>query len=203
MGKGPGATRLLGRPQPKSYQYYVAERQRVGSFGNGMDYYNRKSGGFVIWQEGHKHPEEGRTNDEFKFAKELARAGYGVYLLPEDEKHGGISFRLSLKNTKTFPDAKVGDYYYEQTTKSSDNKRYGALSAFEHASDKGVGLVAIYDRHGVLTRESIQKGIDWYEHNREIGKGNFIKLRGAIVVNSKHEIYWHDMTPSGTKWWEK
>lgn len=203
MGKGPGATRLLGRPQPKSYQYYVAERQRVGSFGNGMDYYNRKSGGFVIWKEGHKHPEEGRTNDEFKFAKELARAGYGVYLLPEDEKHGGVSFRLSVKGAPTFPDAKVGNYYYEQTTRKSDNEKYGVLSALQHASDKGVQLAAIYDKYGVLSQESIQKGIDWYEHNRTNGTSRLQSLKGVLVVNKKHKIYWHDMKPSGTKWWDK
>ena len=203
MAKGSGGTRLIGPPQSKSYQFYLKERERVGSMDNGIDYYNRKSGGFVIWQEGHKHPNEGRMNDEFKFAKELARAGYGVYLLPESKESGGVSFRLSRKGAETFPDAKTGSYYYEQTTKTSDSSKYGALSAFEHASDKGIGLVAIYDKHGALTHESIQKGIDWYEHNRNIGKGSFIKLHGAIVVNNKHEIYWHDMQPSETKWWEK
>lgn len=84
MAKGPGGTRLIGPPMPKSYAYYTGERERLGTLGNGIDYYNRNSGGYVIWQEGHKHANEARINDEFKFAKELARLGYGVYLLPED-----------------------------------------------------------------------------------------------------------------------
>lgn len=117
MAKGPGGTRLIGPPMPKAYAYYTGERERLGTLGNGIDYYNRNSGGYVIWQEGHKHANEARINDEFKFAKELARLGYGVYLLPEDLKNGGVSFRLSVKGEPTFPDAKVGTYYYEQTTK--------------------------------------------------------------------------------------
>lgn len=193
MAKGPGGTRLIGPPMPKSYDYYTSERERLGTLGNGIDYYNRKSGGFVIWQEGHKHANEARINDEFKFAKELARLGYGVYLLPEDLRNGGVSFRLSVKGEPTFPDAKVGTYYYEQTTKQSDNAKYGILSALEHASDKGVGLAAIYDKQGVLSRQSIQKGIDWYEHNRARSGSNLIKLKGVLVVNKKHELYWHDM----------
>lgn len=196
MAKGPGGTRLIGPPMPKSYAYYTGERERLGTLGNGIDYYNRNSGGYVIWQEGHKHANEGRTNDEFKFAKELARLGYGVYLLPEDLKNGGVSFRLSVKGEPTFPDAKVGTYYYEQTTKQSDNAKYGILSALEHASDKGVSLAAIYDKHGVLSRQSIQKGIDWYEHNRARNGSNLIKLKGVLVVNNKHELYWHDMEVS-------
>lgn len=196
MAKGPGGTRLIGPPMPKSHANYASERERLGTIGNGIDYYNRNSGGFVIWQEGHKHANEGRTNDEFKFAKELARLGYGVYLLPEDLKNGGVSFRLSVKGEPTFPDAKVGTYYYEQTTKQSDNAKYGILSALEHASDKGVSLAAIYDKHGVLSRQSIQKGIDWYEHNRARNGSNLIKLKGVLVVNNKHELYWHDMEVS-------
>lgn len=196
MAKGSGGTRLIGPPMPKSYAYYTGERERLGTLGNGIDYYNRNSGGYVIWQEGHKHANEARINDEFKFAKELARLGYGVYLLPEDLKNGGVSFRLSVKGEPTFPDAKVGTYYYEQTTKQSDNAKYGILSALEHASDKGVGLAAIYDKHGVLSRQSIQKGIDWYEHNRARNGSNLIKLKGVLVVNNKHELYWHDMEVS-------
>lgn len=193
MAKGSGGTRLIGPPMPKSHAYYTSERERLGTIENGIDYYNRNSGGFVIWQEGHKHANEGRTNDEFKFAKELARLEYGVYLLPEDLKNGGVSFRLSVKGEPTFPDAKVGTYYYEQTTKQSDNAKYGILSALEHASDKGVSLAAIYDKHGVLSRQSIQKGIDWYEYNRVRNGSNLIKLKGVLVVNNKHELYWHDM----------
>lgn len=196
MAKGLGGTRLIGPPMPKSYAYYTGERERLGTLGNGIDYYNRNSGGYVIWQEGHKHANEARINDEFKFAKELARLGYGVYLLPEDLKNGGVSFRLSVKGEPTFPDAKVGTYYYEQTTKQSDNAKYGILSALEHASDKGVSLAAIYDKHGVLSRQSIQKGIDWYEHNRARNGSNLIKLKGVLVVNNKHELYWHDMEVS-------
>lgn len=203
MAKGSGGTRLIGSPMPKSYEYYVDERRKLGTSGNGKDYYNRKSGGFVIWQEGHKHPNEGRLNDEFKFAKELARHGYGVYLLPENQKDGGVSFRLSIKGEPTFTDARVGNYYYEQTTKRMDNSKYGALSALQHASDKGIKLAAIYDKDGVLTRQSIQKGIDWYEHNRMKSNSGLIQLQGVLVVNSKHEIYWHDMEISQNKWWEK
>lgn len=203
MAKGSGGTRLIGPPQPKPYSYYMNERNRLGTTGNGIDYYNRKSGGYVIWESGHKHANEGRTNNEFKFAKELARLGYGVYLVPEDEKNGGISFRLSNKGEKTFPDGMIGQYYYEQTTKESDNVNYGALSALQHASDKGVRLAAIYDKNGALSRESIQKGIDWYEHNRTNEGSGLIKLRGVLVVNNKHEVYWHDMETSETKWWKK
>lgn len=203
MAKGSGGTRLLGAPVSKSYRYFMNERQILGTLGNGIDYYNRKSGGFVIWQQGHKHPNEGRLNDEFKFAKELARYGFGVYLLPENEKDGGISFRLSMKGEPTFTDARVGTYYYEQTTKTTDSPKYGALSALQHASDKGIRLAAIYDKDGVLTRESIQKGIDWYEHNRTRSGSGLIELRGVLVVNSKHELYWHDMETSVNKWWEK
>lgn len=203
MAKGPGGTRLLGKPQPKSYKYYMNERVKAHTVRNGIDYYNRKSGGFVIFQNGHKHANEGRLNDEFKFAKELARLGYGVYLVPEDEQNGGISFRLSNKGEKTFPDGLVGGFYYEQTTKTSDNAKYGVLTALQHASDKGVGLAAIYDKGGALSRESIQKGIDWYEHNRANKGSGLIKLRGVLVVNNKHEVYWHDMETTETKWWEK
>lgn len=203
MAKGAGGTRLIGPPMPKSYTYYMKERERLGTLGNNIDYYNWKNGGYVIWQEGHKHANEGRQNDEFKFAKELARLGYGVYLLPEDTKNGGVSFRLSVKGEPTFPDAKVGTYHYEQTTKKSDNAKYGVLSALEHASDKGVTLAAIYDKYGVLSRMSIQKGIDWYEHNRAKNGSSLIKLQGVLVVNKKHELFWHDMGTSENKWWDE
>lgn len=203
MGKGSGGTRLIGPPQPKTYEEYMEERRRYRTLNNGIDYYNWKSGGFVIWMNGHKHANEGRSSDEFKFAKELARLGYGVYLLPEDERNGGFSFRLSNKGQKTFPDGMTGNFFYEQTTKTSDNAKYGVLTALQHASDKGVGLAAIYDKSGALSRESIQKGIDWYEHNRANKGSGLIKLRGVLVVNNKHEVYWHDMETSETKWWEK
>ena len=203
MGKGAGGTRLLGAPKPKSHAYFTSERKRLGTLDNNIDYYNWKTGGFVIWQEGHKHANEGRKNDEFRFAKELARHGYGVYLLPEDAKNGGISFRLSAKGGSTFSDAKVGTYYYEQTTKKSDNAKYGVLSALQHAGDKGIKLAAIYDKYGSLSRLSIQKGIDWYEHNRGKKGSGLIKLDGVLVVNKNHELYWHDMRTSENEWWEK
>ena len=204
MAKGAGATRLLGAPMPHSYEQYVSERQRLGTINNGLDYYNRKSGGFVIFEEGHLTPT--RTNPEFQFAKELARLGYPVYLTPESAKKGGVSFRLGPTGNPTFPDARVGRYsltYYEQRTPTSDNAKYGALTALQHASNKGVKLAAIYDKHGILTKESIQKGIDWYEHIRTTKTGNnLIHLKGVLVVNKRHEVYWHDMETSGIKWWE-
>ncbi len=204
MGKGSGASRLLGVPMLHSYDQYIAERRRLGTMGNGLDYYNRKSGGFVIFQEGHANPT--RLNEEFQFAKELARMGYPVYLTPEDVAHGGVSFRLGPTGSPTFPDARVGRYsltYYEQKTPTANNAKYGALTALQHASDKGVGLAAIFDKHGVLNRESIQKGIDWYEHLRTTKPNSgLIQLKGVLVINRKHEAYWHDMEVSGTKWWE-
>ena len=201
MGKGAGATRLMGVPKSVNESYFISERARLGTLGNNIDFYNKKSGGFVIWENGHQHSEQGRNNNEFKFARVLANAGYQVYLI--DESPNGISFRLNARGDKTHPDAKVGSYYYEQTTKTSNNIKYGALSALKHASDKGVKLCAIYDRYGVIHREDIQKGIDWYEHNRAGKDSGLIKLDGVLVINNKNEIWWHDMEVSGNRWWDK
>ena len=49
MGKGAGATRLMGVPKSANESYFISERARLGTLGNNIDFYNRKSGGFVIW----------------------------------------------------------------------------------------------------------------------------------------------------------
>lgn len=201
MGKGAGATRLMGVPKSVNESYFISERARLDTLGNNIDFYNRKSGGFVIWENGHQHPEQGRNNNEFKFARVLANAGYQVYLV--DESPSGVSFRLSINGSKTHPDARVGEYYYEQTTKDKNNKTYGILSALQHTSDKGVKLCAVYDRYGVLHRTDIQKGIDWYEHNRTTKDSSLLKLDGVIVVSKDNKIWWHDMGVSGEQWWDK
>lgn len=201
MGKGAGATRLMGVPKSVNESYFISERARLGTLSNNIDFYNRKSGGFVIWENGHQHSEQGRNNNEFKFARVLANAGYQVYLV--DESPSGVSFRLSINGSKTHPDAKVGEYYYEQTTKNKNNKTYGILSALQHTSDKGVKLCAVYDRYGVLHHTDIQKGIDWYEHNRTTKDSSLLKLDGVIVVSKDNKIWWHDMGVSGEQWWDK
>lgn len=195
MSKDSNTTRFIGPPvkdKDMSRLFFDMEMKASNSVKE-LSYYDEATGGFLVWQKGHKGEAQGKENNEYLFALGLAKNGYMVYLTPEDKKNGGISFRKSKKGDDTYPDGKAkGEkasfMYYEQRTPDQPNVKYGALVAFEHASDKGVPIAAIFDKNGVMHRSDIEKGMRLYEEGRLSGRKGYLKLKGAIVYNARGEL---------------
>lgn len=194
-----GTTRHLGIPNynaTKGIKAYEAEISK-NSVIKELSYLNTQNGGHVIWEKGHQHEDEGQGNNEFLFAKGLADLGYWVHLLPERDADGAITLRLSLKGNKTFVDGKVksltGVALYEQWTPVKANDKYGILKGLQHASDKGCGILAIYDPTNILNREHVRTGMKLYDEGLKSQNKNYIKLKGVVTYNARgefHSWYW-------------
>lgn len=196
-----GPTRHLGMPNydvKAGRKVYDNEMKKL-SVKPDLSYFNDKNGGFVVWMDGHQHEEEGKENEEYILAKAIADEGYWVYLLPEKNKDGAVTLRLTKKGDKTFVDGKVesltGIAYYEQWSPTTANKKYGILGGLEHASDKGCELLAIYDPTNILDKELVRKGMREYEKGRSKGR-SYIKMKGVITYNAEGKFnswYWEDL----------
>ena len=197
-----GTTRHLGKPNydaRKARSVFDEEMQKLTTKQE-LSYINEKKGGFVVWMDGHKHGNEGKDNNEYKFAVALADRGYWVYLLPEDGREGSVTLRLSKKGDKTFVDAEskglTGNVHYEQWSPTSTHKKNGILSGLQHASDKGCKILAIYDPTNVLNRKLVKLGMEKYAEDLGKPNINYIKLDGVVTYNASskfHSWYWEDI----------
>lgn len=194
-----GTTRVLGVPNKdvsKGAEAYRKETLR-NNFNPKLSAFFQKSGGYVAWLAGHQHPEQGRANPEYDFARYLAKKGHYMELLPEREGYQDAISLNEVGQSRKFVDASatssIKKVYYEQWSPTSGNQKHGILQGLQHTAEKNCRILCINDYKGVLSRELIKKGMNEYKEKLDRGVKGYIKI-DYIVTKDKngvfHTWYW-------------
>lgn len=136
--------------------YGVQSVERRKYKGSQSAYYNKKSGGYYVMQNGHNF-----QKPEIEAARELAKHGYHVILQPESTEKGGVSLRLSGRGGETFPEGKIGTLWYEQYTSKSANTT-AVKNSLKHAHSKGAEISLLYCPKETMMPNDVQRGIRMY-----------------------------------------
>ena len=122
--------------------------------GLASSFFDERSGGFYIAQEGHNYVAE-----ELEAAKILAHHGYRVVLAPEDGREGSGCFRL-IENKSPYAEGRIGSVWYEQYTPGVNGGGKNSIkNALWHAYEKGVPIALLYDKHGKTEGLNLEREI--------------------------------------------
>ena len=126
-----------------------------------------KGGGYVaIEKSTARHKPE-----ELEAARILANKGYKVTLKNES----------GMEKT---PDGYLFKASFEQRTPKGENYR-NIVKGLEHAKKKSSDIAVLYDKYGLHTRSSIEKGLSQYEYL------NKYRFKEVIVISKDGRIHRH------------
>lgn len=109
--------------------------------------------------------------EEIEAARILADKGYKVTLINES----------GMERT---PDGYLFKASFEQRTPQGGSYR-NVVKGLEHAKKKSSDIAVLYDKHGVHTRSSIEKGLSQYEYL------NKYRFKEIIVISKDGRIHRH------------
>lgn len=137
--------------------------------GEGLNYFNDKSGGYYITYNGHLY-----HGDEVEAAKILADNGFEVRLTSEQTSS------ITTPGGR-FKEGKISRFWYEQMTPESTNEDVLKRS-IEHAHDKNASIALIYDVDGRYDDRKIGRAIGRYIGQHRVSNNYPVK---EILVVSK------------------
>lgn len=165
MAKTSGGVRTY-RQGSSTYRKRQAEVEAMRQSGKYSSVEMGKGGYVAIEKSTARHKPE-----ELEAARILADKGYKVVLKDE-------------AGTKITPDGFLFTASFEQRTPQGGSYR-NILKGLEHAKKKYSDIAVLYDKHGVHTRSSIEKGISQYEYL------NKYRFKEIIVVSKDGHIHRH------------
>ena len=100
---------------------------------------------------------------------------------------GDKGYKVMLKNESGMertPDGYLFKASFEQRTPQGGSYR-NVVKGLEHAKKKSSDIAVLYDKHGVHTRSSIEKGLSQYEYL------NKYRFKEIIVISKDGRIHRH------------
>jgi hypothetical protein len=110
-------------------------------------------------------------------------------MTPEE---GGLWIsKLSSKGTPRYAEGRINGRKYEQGTLSESvtNPTGKVRNILNHTVDKDARVAVVYDKHGKLTKVTVQEGIDSFlrhGHNKD-------KVESVFVVFSNNGLLKYDL----------
>ena len=99
----------------------------------------------------------------------------------------GKGYKVTLKNESGMertPDGYLFKVSFEQRTPQGGSYR-NVVKGLEHAKKKSSDVAVLYDKHGIHTRSSIEKGLSQYEYL------NKYRFKQVIVISKDGRIHRH------------
>ncbi|MFQ7266249.1 MAG: hypothetical protein ACLRPS_05160 [Paraprevotella clara] len=166
MAKTSGGVRTY-RQGSSTYRKRQVEVEAMRQSGKYSSVEMGKGGGYVaIEKSTARHKPE-----ELEAARILAGRGYKVVL--KDESGGKIT-----------PDGFLFKASFEQRTPQVGSYK-NFVKGLEHAKKKVANIAVMYDKYGVHTRSSVEKGISQYEYL------NKYRFKEIIVISKDGRIHRH------------
>lgn len=166
MAKTSGGVRTY-RQGSSTYRKRQAEVAAMHASGRYSSVEMGKGGGWLaIERSTTRHKPE-----ELEAARILADKGYKVTLINES----------GMERT---PDGYLFKASFEQRTPQGGSYR-NIVKGLEHAKKKSSDVAVLYDKHGVHTRFSIEKGLSQYEYL------NKYRFKEIIVISKDGRIHRH------------
>lgn len=166
MAKTSGGVRTY-RSGSSTYRKRQEEIKAMRASGRYSSVEMGKGGGYVAIE---KSPARHKS-EELEAAKILADKGYKVVL--KDESGG-----------RTTPDGFLFTASFEQRTPQAGSYK-NFVKGLEHAKKKVAKVAVMYDKNGMHTRASVEKGLSQYEYL------NKYRFKEVIVISKDGNIHRH------------